>query len=376
MKIYLVGGAVRDKLLSLPVTEKDWLVVGAKPEELLNLGYQPVGKQFPVFLHPETKEEYALARTEVKTAPGYQGFEFKSSPSVTLEEDLLRRDLTINAIAEDSEGNIIDPYQGQRDLQDKVLRHVSQAFIEDPVRVLRIARFAARFSPLGFTIAPETIELIRDMVANKETDALVAERIWQEFNKALQAAEPVSFVETLAKTGADLSIFGQDFDSSAASRALSIAAHKSEQAEVRFAATVHHLGDNVGQFCQQLRVPNSFKEVAELCQKHVETYKNITELPPSYALDLLKSCDAFRKPERFIQFLSAAEIICAAEPGKEDWPQPQHEYLSTALNQAKAITAKHMTKSKLSGKELADELDEHRKAAIFKIKRTYRWAKF
>lgn len=376
MKIYLVGGAVRDGLLGLKTGDHDWVVVGSTPEELTAQGYQAVGKQFPVFLHPESKEEYALARTETKVAPGYKGFEFKADASVSLEEDLCRRDLTINAIAKSQDGEIIDPYNGQEDINNKVLRHVSLAFKEDPVRVLRIARFAARFNKLGFTIATETIDLIKDMVANKETDALVAERVWKEFSTALKETAPEAFIDTLQSTGADKPILGSHFDSSIASHTLKIAASKSEHAEIRFAACVHHLGNELKAFCEQLKAPNNFKELALLCQKHTSTYQKVTELPPSNTLDLLKACDAFRKPERFEQFLNTAEIVTAARPGKEHWPQPQHEYLMAALNQAMAITAADMTKKKLEGKALAEELDEHRKAAIFKIKRTYRWAKF
>ena len=197
MKIYLVGGAVRDQLLNYPVKEKDWVVVGATVNEMLDLGYLQVGKDFPVFLHPETKDEHALARTERNTAPGYRGFEVHASPDVTLEEDLIRRDLTINAIAKDEDGNIVDPYNGQNDLKLKLLRHVSAAFSEDPVRILRVARFAARYAHLGFKVADETLQLMQQMVKNGEADALVAERVWQEFNKALNERNPEVFIQVL-----------------------------------------------------------------------------------------------------------------------------------------------------------------------------------
>src|SRR6201994_341922 len=207
MEVYLVGGAVRDKLLGLPVRERDWVVVGAHPEDLEKQGYLSVGKEFPVFLHPETKEEYALARLERKVAPGYRGFTTQFSPDVTLEDDLKRRDLTINAIAEKQNGELVDPYGGQRDLQARVLRHVSEAFVEDPVRILRLARFASRFANLGFTVAPETLELMKHMVSSGEVDALVAERVWQETERALGEARPDTFFQTLRDCGALKVIF-------------------------------------------------------------------------------------------------------------------------------------------------------------------------
>ncbi len=379
MKIYLVGGAVRDKLLGLPVKERDWVVVGGTPEQMLAQGYKQVGQNFPVFLHPETKEEYALARSERKTGPGYKGFEFDFTPDITLEEDLKRRDLTINAMAEDETGKIIDPYNGLKDLQARVLRHVSPAFTEDPLRVLRVARFSSQLADLNFQLAGETLELMRRIVAAGEIKHLVAERIWQELHKALQAKSPQSFLQTLKEANALGGIFPSDqFNLDRAIAALNQASPLSKDPQIRYAAMMYAADTpaTITATGERLRVPKAFTELAELLHARHAFFINSIQLPPPDVLDGLKALDAFRRPERFEQFLLAAEAVTRADPGRERWPVPQREYLHTAWAQARAINAKDLTKVRLEGEELAKELDIHRKAAISKVKRTYRWAKF
>lgn len=378
MKTYLVGGAVRDKLLGLPVHERDWVVVNATPAEMKARGFKQVGASFPVFLHPETGEEYALARTERKTGPGYQGFNFNSSPQVTLEEDLQRRDLTINAMAEDADGRLIDPYGGEKDLQNRVLRHVSPAFVEDPVRVLRVARFCARMAPLGFSIAPETEALMRRIVESGEIDHLVPERVWQELVKALQSTAPRRFFDALARCGALPRLMpevGGALDT--ANLALGRACERSEEPVVRFAAWAGALDEaGIASLCERLKTPREYRELAELTRRQLEFFETCTRLPPPDVLRGLYAADALRRPERFERFLLAAEALAGADPGRWHWPQPQREYLHTARVQAGAINARDLTKIRLQGKELAEELDVHRRAAIAKVKRTYRWAKF
>jgi tRNA nucleotidyltransferase (CCA-adding enzyme) len=379
MKTYLVGGAVRDKLLGLPVKERDWVVVGATPEEMLALGYQQVGGNFPVFLHPDTKEEYALARTERKTAPGYKGFSVDFSPATALEEDLARRDLTVNAMAEDSDGRLVDPYHGARDLEARSLRHVSDAFVEDPVRILRAARFLARFKNLGFNIAPETYQLMTRMVKAGETRSLVPERVWQELQKALSEPDPECFPETLRQCGALADIL-PELDSPAGEQCLAAlrqARKFSDDPVIRFAAWLAPLATGqIEALCERLRVPKEYAALALLTNKNRSFFEDSTQLPPPQILAGLEAVDAFRRPERFEQFLLAAEAVSRAQPGRADWPHPQREYLHTALLQARAITARDLTKVRLEGKALAEELNNHRRAAISKVKRTYRWAKF
>ena len=304
MQIYLVGGAVRDERLGLPVSERDWVVVGATAEEMLDLGYRQVGRDFPVFLHPESKEEYALARTERKSAPGHQGFEVHADPSVTLEEDLQRRDLTINAMAQDQGGELIDPYGGAADLADRTLRHVSDAFSEDPLRVLRVARFVARLRHLDFTVADSTLALMTEMTASGELDTLAAERVWQEFEKALLSPAPAAFIETLASCGADSWLLpGLPGTAEAASR-LARAAAANENPEVRFAC----LFDGVTpaatrESCQRLKPPRRYQDaalvVAELSGQLDQRARNSAE----QRLALLEAADAFRRPERFERLL-------------------------------------------------------------------------
>ncbi|MFI4921405.1 MAG: multifunctional CCA addition/repair protein, partial [Gammaproteobacteria bacterium] len=341
MKTYLVGGAVRDRLLKLPVKERDWVVTGATPAELTALGYTPVGKDFPVFLHPETKEEYALARTERKTGHGYHGFEFMSAPGVTLEADLQRRDLTINAIAGDESGTLFDPYGGEKDLKARLLRHVSPAFSEDPVRVLRVARFAARFASLGFKVAPETLELMRGMSADGEVDHLVPERVWQETLKALACERPSVYFEVLRECGALKRVFPElerlygvpqpakwhpEIDTGVhVMMVVDQAARLTPDLTVRFAALTHDLGKGttpkdilphhyghedrsvklVEDLCARLKTPREFKELAVIVAKQHGLVHTAEEIRSDTLLKLLEIVDAFRRPERFELFLLA-----------------------------------------------------------------------
>jgi tRNA nucleotidyltransferase (CCA-adding enzyme) len=326
MQVYLVGGAVRDELLGRALRERDWVVVGAMPEELERLGYRAVGREFPVFLHPETQEEYALARLERKVAPGYRGFVTEHSPAVTLEEDLLRRDLTVNAMARSADGRIIDPYGGRTDLQARVLRHVSPAFAEDPVRILRVARFAARFADLGFTVAPETMALMRTMVANGETHALVSERVWRELEGALGTASPQRCFEVLRDCGA-LPVLLPELANSAdmplAMQALQAAAAAGSANPVRWASLLGGLRTaDVESLCARLRVPNEPRELALLAARLGEDPNRRPEnaVPdPQLLLSLFEQADAFRRPERFEQWLEvlAARRIAACRPAEE-----------------------------------------------------------
>ena len=346
MKIYLVGGAVRDALLGRAAGDHDYVVVGATPEKMLALGYQPVGKDFPVFLHPQTKEEYALARSERKTAAGYHGFVFHTDAEVTLEQDLIRRDFTINAIAQDDDGNLIDPFHGRQDIENKILRHVSPAFGEDPVRILRAARFMARFAPLGFRIAPETLVLMRQMVAEGEVDALVSERVWQEMKRALEEPMPSAFLQTLRDCGA-LKILLPEVDAlfgvpqriefhpevdaglhtqMVCDMAASLAPG---DAMFGFAALTHDLGKalspkddlpkHIGHeksglapladVCQRFKVPSDYKDLAEICcREHLNVHR-LDELRPGSLHDLIARCDGFRKPERIAQL----GLVCEAD---------------------------------------------------------------
>lgn len=344
MKIYLVGGAVRDELLGLPHKEKDWVVVGATVEEMLTKGYKPVGKDFPVFLHPKTSEEYALARTERKVGLGYKGFTFNAAPEVTLEEDLARRDLTINAMAKDGD-KIIDPFHGQEDLKNKMLRHVSPAFVEDPVRILRIARFAARF---GFTIAPETTELMKEMVKKGEVNALVAERVWKELERALSEKNPENFFAVLKSCGALEILFPQNL-------AVNLL-QKSHDPLERFAILLHLASEQeLREFCDRYRVPSEYRDLALL----VIRFQNTLQLfeTPEQALDLLQSVDAFRREDRFYKFLSVSEI-CLGETLKT-------ELLKKYFNAAKNI--KIEIEKGLSGIEIGDKIRKMRIQAIQKL---------
>jgi tRNA nucleotidyltransferase (CCA-adding enzyme) len=336
MQVYLVGGAVRDRLLGLPVRERDWVVVGATPREMLALGYTPVGKDFPVFLHPDTKEEYALARTERKTGPGYTGFAVHAAPDVSLEEDLLRRDLTINAMAETVDGELIDPYGGKDDLENGILRHVSPAFAEDPVRILRIARFAARFSRWGFHVAHSTNKLLRAMVASGEVDQLVPERVWAELVKALTGPVPVRFFEVLHGCGALARLFPEleplypatpghtaTTPPYTALPVLQAAVAFSEEPAVRWAALICDI-DNAGPkaldkqrlnaLCKRLRTPNACRELALLALQYRRQVHEIAGLPPAEVLDLIMALDALRRPDRLDDFL----LVCEADARSRD----------------------------------------------------------
>lgn len=324
MKKYLVGGAVRDQLLNFPFSEKDWVVIGSTPEEMIKQGYRPVGKDFPVFLHPETNEEYALARTERKTAPGYTGFTFHADPSVSLEEDLERRDLTINAMAQDQNGEIIDPYDGQEDLEQRKLRHVSLAFTEDPVRALRVARFSARYHHLGFTVAVETLDLMYAMVAQGETKHLVAERIWQELSKALTEKSPQQFFSTLSLSGALSDIFPEltpEYYNIGLNR-LILMSKNSGNAQLRFAAICQPLPPKeIQSLCKRLGAPNDYRDCALLLNEHANTFISLAHsfIVPTEAdnnrksasdiAKLLKKIDANRKEARFKKLLQGAAIL-------------------------------------------------------------------
>ena len=369
MEIYLVGGAVRDSLLDLPARDKDWVVVGSNARLMKEQGYLQVGKGFPVFLHPETKQEYALARTERKVGVGYLGFEFDASEFITLEQDLLRRDLTINAIAESTDGQIIDPYDGRQDIKDKVLRHVSPAFAEDPLRVLRVAKFAARFAKLGFTVAPETQKLMNDIVQSGEIDTLVRERVWQEIEQAMGGPAPDMFIRVLRNCGALKLILPEvdrlfgvpqpvkyhpEVDTGLhILLCLQQAAKLTDDPVVRYAALVHDVGKGVtdkakwpshyahetlglplqADISKRLHVPNEFSKLAALvCEHHTKLHR-IKELRPAPLLKLIEALDGFRRPERVQKFLLACEADAKGRTGLEERDYPQNTYLTTILNE-------------------------------------------
>jgi len=384
VQTYLVGGAVRDKLLGLPVVERDWVVVGATPQQLLALGYTPVGKDFPVFLHPRSREEYALARTERKTAPGYTGFVFNTDPSVTLEEDLQRRDLTINAMAESADGALIDPWGGRDDLDNGLLKHVSPAFAEDPVRILRVARFAARFAHYGFHVAHDTNRLMRAMVDNGEVDHLVAERVWAELHKALGCDTPARFFSVLAGCGALEKLLpemarmrqpGHTGHGSAAPElpVLECAVHQSHNVEQRFAALVCDLDNGtqgglapqrLDDMCERLRVPVRFRELAVMALLHRSRLHGIAGLDAAGRLDLLLALDAFRRSERLADFTA----VCAAEAHSRD--RTSHDYPPAQLLE-KACQAAATVKVDTSGKtgqEIGAAVREARIEEIGKIR--------
>lgn len=376
------------------------MVVGATPDEMLALGYRQVGKDFPVFLHPDTHEEYALARTERKTGPGYTGFIFHSEPNVSLEDDLIRRDLTINAIAIDEHDTIIDPFNGRQDLENKLLRHVSPAFAEDPVRILRVARFYARFAPLGFSIASETIELMRKMVDNGEVDALVPERVWQETQRALHETQPRAFFEALRECGALAKIFPElealfgvpqradyhpEVDTGVHTlMVLDQASAISPEPRVRFAALLHDLGKAttpkaelprhigheartlplVRELCQRLRVPNDYRDLALLTAEYHSHCHKADQLRPATLLKTLQGLDAFRRPERFEEFLLACTADSRGRLGFEQKPYPQADIFRRAREAALSVDAAALAKSGLKGQQLADRLHQLRCEAI------------
>ena len=406
MKVYLVGGAVRDALLGYPSSERDWVVVGASPRELLDRGYQQVGRDFPVFLHPETRDEYALARTERKQGHGYTGFAVHCDPAVTLEQDLLRRDLTVNAMARSAEGEIIDPYGGQRDLAARVLRHVSAAFVEDPLRVLRTARFAARYAHLGFSVAPETLALMAEIVGQGELAHLPAERIWVELERALGERDPQVFVQVLRDCGAleallpeVEALFGvpqteryhPEIDTGIHTlMALQQAARLTPASDVRFALLVHDLGKGttprdewprhiaheqrglqlVERVCQRLKAPGQYRELAlKVCQYHTHCHRAL-ELRGKTLLRLLQATNALRRPERFEAFLLACEADARGRRGLEQCDYPQADYLRRALAAAREVSAADFSAQGLQGKALGDAIASERVRRLEALRRT------
>src|SRR5580693_912294 len=403
MQVYLVGGAVRDELLGLPVKERDWVVVGATREELEGLGYRAVGRDFPVMLHPETHEEYALARRERKTAPGYRGFTVEFGPEVTLEEDLSRRDLTVNAIARSADGTLIDPFGGARDIESRTLRHVSAAFVEDPVRVLRVARFAARFAPLGFRVDPATLALMREMVARREVDALVPERVWQESEKALRERGASTFFKVLRESGALGRIFPEidalfgvpqptrwhpEIDTGVHTlMVLDQAVRLSADTRVRFAALVHDLGKGttphkewpghkgheersvalIESLCDRLKPPSEYRELSVIVARYHGNVHRAFELRANTILGILEKTDAFRRPERFAQALLACEADSRGRLGLEENPYPQRQYLQAARDAAATIRPTPEDLADQVGPLIAERIHQRRLRAITEL---------
>ncbi|MEG1052840.1 MAG: multifunctional CCA addition/repair protein [Janthinobacterium sp.] len=358
MKIYTVGGAVRDQLLGLPVKDHDHVVVGATPEDMLRQGFRPVGKDFPVFLHPKTQEEYALARTERKTAPGYRGFVFHTAPDVTLEEDLVRRDLTINAIARAEDGTLTDPFGGMQDIQDKIFRHVSDAFGEDPVRILRLARFAARFD--GFTVAPATMALMRRMVDDGEVDALVAERVWQEVAKGLMESHPSRMLTVLRDCGALARIMGELAISERLLQVIDHTAAQGHDLPVRFAALLLRLPkDAIEQLSERLRVPNECRELAVMAAREREQINDALALNAEAIVSLCERCDGLRKPQRFAQLLQA--VAC---DGLVAGDFPQAVRLQGGLDAARGVNAGALAHGCAEPKRIPEVIHAARVAAV------------
>lgn len=358
MEVYLVGGAVRDELLDYPVVERDWVVVGCTPQQMLDLKYRQVGKDFPVFLHPQSKEEYALARTERKSGKGYTGFVCDTDPSITLEQDLSRRDLTVNAMARDESGKLIDPYGGEADLEARLLRHVSPAFVEDPLRVLRVARFAARYGHLGFTVAPETMALMTLIAAGDELLLLPAERIWSEIEKALSERSPAQFFSTLETCGA-LEVLFQELgtDSNAIAR-LELAHQHGGQDETLFAVLLAQLPSAAAtQLCQRLHAPRRFRELALMCVQFGNSYQQAAELEAEELLRLLEQTDALRRAQRFEQFLAACALAFPAAAGNS-------LLLQKAQLACAAVDIKSLAELNLSGRELGQRIRQQRRQVL------------
>ena len=403
MQVYLVGGAVRDHLLGHPYHEKDYVVVGATPAQMLDLGYQPVGKDFPVFLHPQTKEEYALARTERKSGTGYHGFEFHTDVSVTLEQDLIRRDLTINAMAMDDAGQVYDPYGGQQDLENRILRHVSDAFVEDPLRVLRIARFAARYTSAGFVIADETLALMQRLTETGELNALTPERVWKETSRALSERHADVYFEVLRQCGALKVLFPEidalygipqrpeyhpEIDCGIHTMmSLQQACRQNYSLDVRFAVLVHDLGKAltpvdelprhimheergikpVNELCDRLKVPTYTKQLAlAVCKEHLKCHQAFN-LKPGTLWRLLQRLDVLRRPERVEAFVQACECDSRGRLGLEDRAYPQAQYVLDAMQTVRAIKAQDLP-ADIQGPDIGEMLIERRIQALGELK--------
>ena len=401
MQIYQVGGAVRDKLLGLKVKDRDWVVVGSTPEEMIALGYKAVGKEFPVFIHPESGEEYALARTERKSGPGYKGFVFNTSDRITLEQDLQRRDITINAIARDENGNLIDPFNGRKDLEDKIIRHVSDAFVEDPLRVLRVARFTAQFN---FTIAEETQSLLKEISATNEIQTLTPERIWVETEKALQTPQPRRYFEVLRECDALGAMFPEvdllfgipqperyhpEIDSGVHTlMVLEQATKLTTDTEVRFATLVHDLGkattpqeiwpshhghgergvELINRMCDRLRIPNKYRELATIVARYHLNCHRIEEMSPTVVLGKLEGLDAFRRPERFDQFLLACEADARGRKGKEQQDYRQADLFRNYREACLSVNIASADVQDLKGSQIAERIRAQRIEAIKEVK--------
>lgn len=403
MQVYLVGGAVRDHLLGHPYHEKDYVVVGATPQQMLADGFEPVGKDFPVFLHPKTKEEYALARTERKAGVGYHGFEFYTDPNVSLEEDLIRRDLTINAMAMDQDGQVYDPYHGQLDLKLRLLRHVSDAFVEDPLRVLRIARFAARYHHLGFKVAPETLQLMQRLAESGELQALTAERVWKETSRALMEVNAEVYFEVLRSCGALQVLFPEidalfgipqrpeyhpEIDCGIHTlMSLQQACQANYSLDVRFAVLVHDLGkaltpsaelprhimheergiEPVTQVCERLKVPTNTKQLAlAVCKEHLKCHQAFN-LKPGTLWRLLQRLDVLRRPERVEAFVQACECDARGRLGLENRAYPQAQYLLDAMQVVRSIKAQDLPRD-IQGPDIGEMLIDRRILALAELK--------
>lgn len=400
MQIYKVGGAVRDRLLGRPISEVDWVVVGASAEQMLELGYRPVGADFPVFLHPQTGEEYALARTERKSGRGYGGFTFHASPDVTLEQDLIRRDLTVNAMAEDDQGNLIDPNNGQQDLEARILRHVSPAFAEDPLRVLRVARFAARYAPLGFSVAPETLMLMRQLAESGELAHLTAERSWKEISRALMEPRPDVFVQVLRDCGALAALLPEVDDLFGVPQpqahhpeidtgvhVLSVlrqCAEHDQPLNVRWASLLHDVGKGltpedewprhiaheqkglrlIQAINERCKAPRDCAELAMLVGEFHTHGHRALELRPSTLLELLQRFDVFRRPQRFAEFVAACEMDARGRLGLEQREYPQGAYLLGAAEAARQVPVKPLLEKGFKGAELGEALNRERLQAL------------
>ena len=401
MQIYQVGGAVRDELLGLEVKDRDWVVVGSTPGEMTALGYKAVGKDFPVFIHPDTGEEYALARTERKTGPGYKGFAFNTSEEITLEQDLQRRDITINAIARDENGNLIDPFNGRKDLENRIIRHVSDAFVEDPLRVLRVARFAAQF---GFLIAQETLALLKEISAANELETLAPERVWTETEKALRTREPRRYFEILRECNALYSLFPEidrlfgvpqperyhpEIDCGIHTMmVLEQATTLTSDTEVRFASLVHDLGKGttppeiwprhhghgergvelINKLCDRLRIPNRYRELATVVARYHLNCHRVEELSPRVVVGKLEGLDAFRRPERFDKFLLACEADARGRKGKESQDYPQADLFRKYREACLSVDTKSLDIQGLEGARIADHIRAQRIEAIREAK--------